>query len=128
MMKTILIIITFLFTFNVSAQDPILQKDHKALEAVATKITKTYDDQLGLDGKQFILFEKKVEEFLIKEENIHGQFEGEEKLNMLYKLRKAETLEMRNVLTQPQFDLYKRIKPQLQPIAMIISTDDTDHK
>ena len=42
---------------------------------------------------------------------------------MLYKLRKAETMEMRNVLTKPQFDLYKRIKPQIQPLAQV-SVDD----
>ncbi|WP_179007018.1 hypothetical protein [Winogradskyella forsetii] len=127
-MKTTLFIITLLFTFNLSAQDPILQKDHEALQVTATKIAKTYDDQIGLDGKQFILFEKKIEEFLIKEEEIHENYEGEEKLDLLYKLRKAETMEMRNILTQPQFDLYRRIKPQLQPLAMVNTDDKTDNK
>lgn len=124
-MRTILFIFSLFLTFNLSAQDPILQKDNEVLEAIATKITKTYDDQLGLDGKQFILFEKKVEEYLIREEKIHSKFKGEEKLDMLYKLREAETMEMRNVLTQPQFDLYKRIKPQIQPLAKIdVEKDD----
>ena len=123
-MKTTVFIITMLFTFHISAQDPIMQKDNEALEAIATKITKTYDDQLALDGKQFVLFEKKVEEYLIREEKIHEKFTGETKLNMLYKLRKAETMEMRNVLTKPQFDLYKRIKSQVQPLAKI----DVDNK
>ncbi|WP_178988479.1 hypothetical protein [Winogradskyella schleiferi] len=127
-MKTTLFILTLLFTFNLSAQDPILQKNNEALQATATKIAKTYDDQISLDGKQFILFEKKIEEFLIKEEDIHENFEGEEKLNLLYKLRKAETMEMRNILTQPQFDLYRRIKPQLQPLAMVNTDDKTDNK
>ncbi|MFD1014790.1 hypothetical protein [Winogradskyella rapida] len=127
-MKTILFIISLLFTINLSAQDPILQKDNEALEAVATKLTKTYDEHLALDGKQFILFEKKIEEYLIKEENIHKKFSGEEKLNLLYKLRKAETMEMRNVLRQPQFDLYKRIKSQIQPLAVITTSDKTDNK
>ncbi|MDN3493698.1 hypothetical protein [Winogradskyella bathintestinalis] len=126
-MKTTLFIITFLFTFHLSAQDPILQNRDKALEAVATKITTTYDDQLGLDGKQFTLFEKKVEEYLIREEKIHEEFNGEDKLSKLYKLRKAETMEMRNILTQPQFDLYKRIKSQLQPLA-VIDSDGNDYK
>ena len=118
-MRLLLLLITLLFTYNISAQDPLVQKDNEALEAVAIKITKIYDDQLGLDGKQYILFEKKVEEYLIREENIHNNFSGEEKLDQLYKLRKAESMEMRNVLTKPQFDLYIRIKPQIQPLAKI---------
>ncbi|MDH7913894.1 hypothetical protein [Winogradskyella sp. SYSU M77433] len=122
-MRTVLFILGIVFTLQLSAQDPIMQKDNKALESIATKITKTYDDQLGLDGKQFTLFEKKVEEYLIREEKIHNEFKGKTKLNMLYKLRKAETMEMRNVLTKPQFDLYKRLKPQIQPLAQV-SVDD----
>lgn len=122
-MKTILFITTLLFTFNLSAQDQILQNNNEALETIAMTITKTYDDQLGFNGKQFILFEKKVEEYLIREEKIHKQFVGKEKLDLIYKLRKAETMEMRNILTQPQFDLYKRIKAQIQPLA-IIDIDD----
>ena len=122
-MRTVLFILGIVFTLQLSAQDPIMQKDNKALESIATKITKTYDDQLGLDGKQFTLFEKKVEEYLIREEKIHNEFKGKTKLNMLYKLRKAETMGMRNVLTKPQFDLYKRLKPQIQPLAQV-SVDD----
>jgi hypothetical protein len=118
-MRLVVLLITLLFTYNLSAQDPLLQKDNEALEAVAIKITKTYDDQLGLDSKQYVLFEKKVEEYLIREETIHNNFKGEEKLDKLYKLRKAESMEMRNVLTQPQYDLYLRIKPQIQPLAKI---------
>ena len=118
-MRTVLFILSIVFSLQLSAQDPIMQKDNKALESIATKITKTYDDQLGLDGKQFTLFEKKVEEYLIREEKIHNEFKGKTKLNMLYKLRKAETMEMRNVLTKPQFDLYKRLKPQIQPLAQV---------
>tara|TARA_Y100000780_G_C13614723_1_gene389996 strand:+ start:455 stop:826 length:372 start_codon:yes stop_codon:yes gene_type:complete len=123
-MRTVLFILSIVFSLQLSAQDPIMQKDNESLESIAMKITKTYDDQLGLDGKQFTLFEKKVEEYLIREEKIHNEFKGETKLNMLYKLRKAETMEMRNVLTKPQFDLYKRIKPQIQPLAQV-SVDET---
>ena len=75
-MRTVLFILSIVFSLQLSAQDPIMQKDNKALEGIATKITKTYDDQLGLDGKQFTLFEKKVEEYLIREENIHNEFKG----------------------------------------------------
>lgn len=125
-MKTLLYILAFAFTIHLSAQDPMLQKPDESLDAIATSITKKYDDQLGLDGEQFIPFQKVVEEYLIREENIHQKFEGEDKLDMIYQLREAETMEMRNILTQPQFNLYKRIKPQIQPLAVVDTDNDTE--
>ncbi|GAB4164171.1 MAG: hypothetical protein Tsb0033_25280 [Winogradskyella sp.] len=109
------------------AQDPIIQENNETLENVAISITERYNDELALDAKQYILFQKKVEEFLIREEKIHDKFKGKEKLNKLYKLRKAESLEMRNILTQQQFNLYKRLKPQIQPLA-IVETLETKEK
>ncbi|WP_369994588.1 hypothetical protein [Winogradskyella sp.] len=126
-MKTLIFILAVAFTLQLSAQDPIMQKDSESLETIATTITKEYDDQLGLDGKQFTLFQKKVEEFLIREEKLHQSYVGKEKLDMIYKLRKAETMEMRNILTQPQFDLYRRIKSQIQPIAITDVDVDEDN-
>lgn len=123
-MKSILILLSLLFAYQLSGQDPLLQETDSALEGVATKITQEYNDQLALDAKQYILFEQKVEEFLIREETIQENFKGEDKLDKLYKLRKAESLEMRNILTKPQFDLYKRIKQQIQPLAKV----NTDKK
>lgn len=115
-------IILFVFVFisiNLNAQDPLLQKSDESLEQVAQKITKSYDDYLGLDGDQFILFRKKVEEFLIREERIHAKFSGKEKLDQLAKLRAAETLEMRNILTQPQMTVYNKVKQKIQPLAVV---------
>lgn len=126
-MKTLIYILAVAFTLQLSAQDPIMQKDSESLETIATTITKEYDDQLGLDGKQFTLFQKKVEEFLIREEKLHQSYVGKEKLDMIYQLRKAETMEMRNILTQPQFDLYRRIKTQIQPIAITDVDVDEDN-
>lgn len=123
-MKSILILLSLLFAYQLSGQDPLLQETDSALEGAATKITQEYNDQLALDAKQYILFEQKVEEFLIREETIQENFKGEDKLDKLYKLRKAESLEMRNILTKPQFDLYKRIKQQIQPLAKV----NTDKK
>ena len=126
-MKTLIFIFAVAFTLQLSAQDPIMQKDSESLETIATTITKEYDDRLGLDGKQFTLFQKKVEEFLIREEKLHQSYVGKEKLDLIYKLRKAETMEMRNILTQPQFDLYRRIKSQIQPIAITDVDVDEDN-
>lgn len=119
-MKTILYAVVLLFSVSQAyAQDPLLQRNNETLDKVATAITKSYDEQLALDGKQFILFQKKVEEFLIREEKIHNQYSGKKKLDFINELRKAETLEMRNVLTSIQYDLYKKIKPKIQPLATV---------
>lgn len=120
-MKLLTTLLLTFMTLQLSAQDPMLQKPDEALDAIATTVTKKYDDQLGLDGDQFIKFQKIVEEYLIREEKIHKKFSGKEKLDMIYKLREAESMEMRNILTQPQFNLYLRVKPQIQPLAKIDS-------
>ncbi|TCK69312.1 hypothetical protein DFQ05_0833 [Winogradskyella wandonensis] len=119
MKKIIYTLILSLFVAQGFAQDPLLQRNNETLDEIATKITRTYDDKLSLEGEQFMLFQKKVEEFLIREEKIHNNYSGKQKLDLINELRKAETMEMRNVLTQIQFDLYKRIKPEIQPLAVV---------
>jgi hypothetical protein len=122
-MKPILIVLSVFLTISISAQDPILQKPEESLEVISQNIAKTYDNQIGLDGRQFILFQKKIEEYLIREEKIHKSYSGKKKLDMITKLRAAETMEMRNILTKPQFELYTKLKPEIQPIA-IVSTNE----
>ncbi|MHA7843000.1 MAG: hypothetical protein ACX93I_06745 [Winogradskyella sp.] len=118
-MRTLITICFISLSIIGFSQDPVMQKNNESLETIATSITDKYDDKLALDAKQFMLFQKKVEEFLIREEKIHTNYKGEEKLDRLYKLRKAESLEIRNILTKPQFTLYKRMKPQIQPLAVV---------
>ena len=122
-MKYILLILSLSFTLTALSQDPMVQKGNESLEAVAITVTKSYSDQLELRDKQFELFKNKVEEFLIREENIHKTFKGKEKLDKIYKLREAESMEMRNILTQPQYNLYLQLKPQIQPIAVVKNSD-----
>lgn len=116
-MKTLIYAFTFLMTFHLSAQDPMLQTDNESIEDRATKITDKYDEQIELDAKQTILFQKKVEQFLIREKKIKEEYDGKEELNLIRKLRKAETLEMMNILSRPQLTLYKKLKPKIQPLG-----------
>ena len=102
-------------------QDPILQKDNETLEEIAFNITEAYNKELGLTGKQVTLFQKKVEEYLIREERVHQSLTGKTKLNRLYALRQLETKEMGNILTRPQLARYKKLKPTIQPLAVIES-------
>ena len=118
-MKYFSLLLAFLtFGFG-NAQDPILQKDHPNLEKEAFAITRQYNQELALDGKQIILFQKKVEEFLIRREDIKKRYSGKRELDALMNMQTQETLEMMNILTQPQMDLYKKIKPNIQPLAEV---------
>jgi hypothetical protein len=118
-MKRILIILTVLFGFQMHAQDPFLQKDSDAMEAKAKEITQKYDAELGLTAKQAILFQKKVEEFLIRRQNVNNAFTGKERLDQLLILQTNETAEMGNILTQIQLDRYKKFRPIFQPLDRV---------
>lgn len=118
-MKIIASIFLILFTLQVNAQDPFLQENEESIEKMAKELTETYNKQLALNGKQPLLFQKKVEEFLIRERDIRKQFSGKKMLDLIYKLRQTETGEMANILTRPQLNLYKQIKPSIQPLDII---------
>ena len=122
-MKVLVTILTMLLAFHLQAQDPFLQKNDRAIEQYAQKLTEIYNKQLALNGKQPLLFQKKAEEFLIREKKIRANFKGKEMLDLIYKLRVTETGEMANILTRPQLNLYKKIKPQIQPLNIIESED-----
>ena len=118
-MKFIATFFILIFTLIGYSQDPILQEDNDSLEKVAFDLTEAYNKELGLTGKQVTLFQKKVEEYLIREERIHQNLTGETKLNRIAALRVLETKEMGDILTQPQLRLYKKLKPKLQPLAVV---------
>ncbi len=118
-MKILASIVLILFTVQVNAQDPFLQENDESIEKMAKELTETYNKQLALNGKQPLLFQKKIEEFLIRERDIRRQFRGKEMLDLIYKLRETETGEMGNILTRPQLNVYKRIKPSIQPLDIV---------
>ncbi len=115
-MKYLTQILIILISFNLYAQDPYLQQTNAKFESEAQNITKAYNKVLALTSKQFVLFEKKVEEFLIRRKKIENNYKAKEKLNLLYEMQKVETREMNDILTKPQLNLYKRIKPKIQPL------------
>lgn len=118
-MKFLINIFLILLTVQVYAQDPFLQENDETIEKMAKELTETYNKQLALNGKQPLLFQKKIEEFLIRERDIRRQFRGKEMLDLIYKLRETETGEMGNILTRPQLNVYKRIKPSIQPLDIV---------
>lgn len=118
-MKKLLLLALFITSFSAFSQDPFLQNSNPAAENEAIKITNLYIPKLSLTGEQQLLFQRKVEEFLIRRYKIEANFKGREKLDMLYKLQQEETGEMNDILTRPQLQVYKELKPTLQPLETI---------
>ncbi len=118
-MKKLTIIITLLFTATIYAQNPYLQKSDVSVKQEAEAITEKYNNQLSLTTKQFLLFQSKVEEYLIKSNEVKEKFEGRDKLDNLYLLQQQEIGDMGDILTRIQLDLYKEIRPKIQALASV---------
>ncbi len=118
-MKKLIVLITLLIGVTAFSQDPFLQKDSDNYEMRADALTETYNAELALSSKQELLFKKKVEEFLPRYDAIRKNHEGRDKLNRIQSLGEEESAEMRNILTQPQFDLYVKMKAKIQPIGKV---------
>lgn len=118
-MKSLVIIAFLMIGVQGIAQDTFFQNSNKKAKDEAVKITNAYDRQLALDGEQILLFQQKVEEFLIRRYKIEKEFSGKEMLDLLYAMQAEETREMNNILTHAQLQLYKKIKPQIQPLEVV---------
>ncbi|WP_026752810.1 hypothetical protein [Sediminibacter sp. Hel_I_10] len=113
--------ITFILVsfFSFAQGHPSVEDTSLKTEEVADNITDQYDQKLAMTYKQKELFKKKVEDFLILRKKIMDNNEGEAELNALVNLQAEETLAMNDVLTRIQMDLYKDIKPTIQPLKVV---------
>ncbi len=118
-MKNLLGLLLLFISFSAFSQDPFLQKSNPKAKKEAIEITNLYIPKLALTGEQQLLFQQKVEEFLIHRYKIEAETSGTEKLNLLYQLQQEETAEMNDILTQPQLEVYKEVKPNIQPLETI---------
>lgn len=119
--KPLLILILLLSTITVFAQNPYYQKSNDELEAKAVTLTKKYDEQLGLTAKQQMLFKIKVGEYLINEQKIrNSNLSIKQKFRAIRKNSRKETADMGDILTRIQYRLYKKVKPQIQPVRPIV--------
>lgn len=118
-MKKLLLLLFVFTTLSAFSQDPFLQKSSPQAKEEAIKITNLYIPELALTGKQQLLFQQKVEEFLIRRYKIEAEFEGKEKLDMLFQLQQEETNEMKDIITRPQLTVYKQVKPKIQPLETV---------
>ncbi|MFD0860624.1 hypothetical protein ACFQ1M_00265 [Sungkyunkwania multivorans] len=122
-MKTQITSFLFFLTlaFTVNAQDPYLQKDMEYLEPVVDSIAQLYNPRLVMSAEQYVLFKKKLMEFEIRRENVRKMDAPiKKKLSMLKALSKIETREMDDILTRFQHKAYKRVKKEIQPVAIVV--------
>ncbi|RMA64277.1 hypothetical protein [Ulvibacter antarcticus] len=110
-MKYFYIAIIALFSFSVTAQNAV-----GTTTPDAETITKSYKYKLILDVNQEVAFKQKVETYLTQRSAIDNQYSGDERLDFLQALSLEETTEMQGVLSPYQFELYKKLKPVIQPI------------
>lgn len=120
-MRTILFITIFILSTTLGrAQTTFgLTPDNEKIEDKAKELTKKYNEQLALRAKEYLLFQKKIEEYLYLAEAIKENYKGTEMLDRLYILQEEEIGEMHNILTRIQWNLYKEIRPEIQPLARV---------
>tara|TARA_R110002049_G_scaffold87533_1_gene221893 strand:+ start:38765 stop:39184 length:420 start_codon:yes stop_codon:yes gene_type:complete len=118
-MKQILKIAILLFTTALFAQYPDTVHGTEKTRKMSQEITKAYDAQLGLSGRQLPIFQNKVEDYLILSEKVKDTYEGRAELDALTELAVKETLEMNDVLTRIQYKMYKKVRQDIQPIKRV---------
>ena len=111
----ILIVITVVFlTSAVAVSQNMTQQDpNKELKEVAHEAAKVWEGELALSPKQVDLMEKKIIEFAMKKNRlIQSKMREEAKNERLRELQMLEYKDMRDILTQPQYDRYLKISQQ----------------
>tara|TARA_R110000868_G_scaffold322148_1_gene583134 strand:+ start:115 stop:486 length:372 start_codon:yes stop_codon:yes gene_type:complete len=123
-MKKQLKIILLLISTTLFAQYPDVSYETREIKKEAKKLTKIYDAKLGLDGSQLPIFQDKVEDYLVLSNKVRKDFEGREELEELTKLMVKESLEMKDLLTRVQYQVYKNIRQDIQPLKALKADDE----
>ncbi|MAZ28467.1 MAG: hypothetical protein CL868_15490 [Cytophagaceae bacterium] len=125
-MKQIVMALVFITVgcLSAKAQQGILLDLTQEQEVVTDSLAAIYATKLVLTGEQELMFKQKLGEYLVKKKELKKKVEGINKLNALQELSLQENGEMRDILTDEQFDLYTRIKPSIQPLEVIQVADD----
>ncbi|AYN68119.1 hypothetical protein D1013_12425 [Euzebyella marina] len=104
-------------------QDTYFQEGSKSSETWAKSLTRAYQPELVLGSDQVLLFQKKLEEFLIRENKIQkAEMSPEDKMFLLSQLADQQRAEMSNILTRPQLRRYEKVKDQIQPVSVVVDT------
>lgn len=117
--KIFIVIVFALFTGGIAFSQTMVQPEPtQEMREDASEKTEKWKEQLALTSKQADLMEKKIIEFAIKKDRIlQSKMREEAKIERLKRLQTLENKDMRDILTQPQYDQYlvlleKRLKEQ----------------
>lgn len=108
----ILVVFTLAFlTTAVAVSQTMTQNDpDRDLKEAAREAVEDWDNELGLTAKQARLMEKKIVEFAIKKNKlIQSKMREEAKTERLRRLQELEYMDMRDILTKPQFERYMEL-------------------
>lgn len=118
-MKTLITFLFVLTTTSIFAQFPQASVTDINVKLRADKITAEYNKHLGLNGIQIPLFKNKVAHYLVLADEIKRNNEGRAELDALVEMQANESLAMNDILTLYQYRLYKKLKPEIQPLKMV---------
>lgn len=107
--KTFLLLtaISLFSTLTVVSQNMLQQDPNPALEEAAREKAEMWKDELALTSKQRDLMERKLVEFAIKKNRLlQSKMREDAKTERLKRLQVLENKDMRDILTQPQYDRY----------------------
>lgn len=113
--------LSVLFSTLSWSQNPLTQDLHNLnIKEQATSLRNAYDKELILMGEQELLFENKIEEYLINAKKIReSNLSLQEKMKAYNENYNQETADMSDILSKPQYQVYKNIKPTYQPLDSI---------
>ena len=113
-----MLIILLFAGIQVFSQESFFEESTPETKEQAIKLTDEYNKELALDTEQIVSFQQKVEEFLLRRNEIDQEFSGKARLYNLVKLQEEQYTEMHNILTQSQLEAYKKYYSIIQPIGM----------
>ena len=116
MKKLILLLITvFTFQLGQSQYRTDLAGASPRMEARADKQAKKLTKKLGLNGEQPLLVRNKLTEFYVKkQEVIDADLSKEEKVDQIKALEINKLKEMRDILTQPQYEQLMEVEKEMR--------------
>lgn len=105
--------VAFLTTAVAVSQNMTQQDPDKELKEVAREAVDFWEKELVLSPKQVDLMEKKIIEFAMKKNRlIQSKMREEAKNERLAELQQLEYRDMRDILTEPQYEKYLKISKQ----------------
>lgn len=120
LLSRLLFIAIFFMTTTTFAQYTVNKATEKQ-EKKAEQIVQKFDDVLSLTEKQILLFKNKQAEFIYANESVLNSDRAKKEINgILSALYQEQANEMKEILTQPQFDLYVEYRSVYDPLFVIL--------